>query len=85
MPNVSYLNVLNETLTDATVNSMPRPMCSGYFSKCSTKPKIDYDPTDTLKKDLIHTYEKSAPYLLTSTEFSDNCPSTSSSLGFSLF
>ena len=87
MPDVSYLKNLNETLTDATVNSMPRPMCSGYFSKCSTKPNIQYDPTDTLKKNLIHHYEKAAPYLLTSTESSDNCPSTSStgSLGFSLF
>lgn len=87
MPDVSYLKNLNETLTDATINSMPRPMCSGYFSKCSTKPNIQYDPTDTLKKNLIHHYEKAAPYLLTSTESSDNCPSTSStgSLGFSLF
>ena len=87
MPDVSYLKNLNETLTDATINSMPRPMCSGYFSKCSTKPNIQYDPTDTLKKNLIHHYEKAAPYLLTSTESSDNCPSTSltGSLGFSLF
>jgi len=88
LPDVSYLKNLNETLTDATVNSMPRPMCSGYFSKCSTRPNIQYDPTDTLKKNLIHNYEKAAPYLLTSTESSDNCPSTTSStgsLGFSLF
>jgi hypothetical protein len=84
MPNVSYLNILNETLTDATVNSLPRPMCSGYFSKCSKKPKIVFDPSDTLKKDLIHLYEKSSPYLLTSTEVSDSCPSTDT-IGFSLF
>jgi hypothetical protein len=88
MPNISYLNVLNETLTDATVNSMPRPSCSGSFSKCSKTPKIEYDPSDTLKKNLIHTYEKAAPYLLTSAEISDSCPSTvslTSSHGFSLF
>lgn len=84
MPNVSYLNILNETLTDATVNSLPRPMCSGSFSKCTQKPKILFDPTDTMKKNMIHLYEKSAPYLLTSTELTDNCPSGSSS-GFSVF
>jgi hypothetical protein len=88
MPDVSYLKVLNETLTDATVNSMPRPSCSGSFSKCSKTPKIEYDPSDTLKKNLIHQYEKAAPYLLTSAEVSDSCPSTvslTSSHGFSLF
>jgi len=91
MPNISYLKVLNETLTDATVNSMPRPMCSGSFSKCSKTPKIEFDPSDTLKKNLIHKYEKASPYLMTSTEISDNCPSTVSnsastgSLGFSVF
>jgi hypothetical protein len=91
MPNISYLNVLNETLTDATVNSLPRPMCSGSFSKCSNTPKFDYDPSDTMKKNLINKYEKVSPYLLTSAEISDNCPSTSStiistsSLGFSVF
>ena len=84
MPNVSYLNILNETLTDATVNSLPRPMCSGSFSKCTQKPKILFDPSDTMKKNMIHLYEKSAPYLLTSTEVSDNCPS-SSYTGFSVF
>lgn len=85
MPNVSYLNTLNETLTDATVNSLPRPMCSGSFSKCTQKPKILFDPTDTMKKNMINLYEKSAPYLLTSTEISDNCPSGVSSSGFSVF
>lgn len=85
MPNVSYLNILNETLTDATVNSLPRPMCSGSFSKCTQKPKILFDPTDTMKKNMIHLYEKSAPYLLTSTELTDNCPSGVSSSGFSVF
>ena len=88
MPNISYLNVLNETLTDATVNSMPRPMCSGSFSTCREKPKIEYDPSDTLKKNLIHLYEKTSPYLLTSSEVNDSCPSSthsSGSLGFSLF
>ena len=85
MPNVSYLNILNETLTDATVNSLPRPMCSGSFSKCTQKPKILFDPSDTMKKNMIHLYEKSAPYLLTSTELTDNCPSGSSSSGFSVF
>lgn len=88
MPDISYLKDLNETLTDATVNSMPRPMCSGSFSKCSVSPKIEYDPSDTLKKNLIHIYDKAAPYLLTSTEMTDSCPSstgTTGSLGFSLF
>ena len=85
MPNVSYLNILNETLTDATVNSLPRPMCSGSFSKCTQKPKILFDPSDTMKKNMIHLYEKSAPYLLTSTELTDNCPSGVSSSGFSVF
>ena len=84
MPNVSYLNILNETLTDATVNSLPRPMCSGSFSKCTNKPKILFDPSDTMKKNMINLYEKSSPYLLTSTEMSDNCPSSSYS-GFSVF
>jgi len=87
MPNISYLKDLNETLTDATVNSMPRPMCSGSFSKCSVSPKIEYDPSDTLKKNLIQIYDKTSPYLLTSTEMTDSCPSSTgtSSLGFSLF
>ena len=89
MPNVSYLNVLNETLTDAAVNSLPRPMCSGSFSKCTKTPKIEYDPTDTQKKNLINQYEKAAPYLMTSAEVTDNCPATSpgfsTGLGFSIF
>lgn len=88
MPDISYLKELNETLTDATVNSMPRPMCSGSFSKCSVSSKIEIDPSDTLKKNLINIYDKAAPYLLTSTEMTDSCPSstgTTGSLGFSLF